>query len=102
MLFLLLLGLLLSFGYFLFLTLDFILFPTFVSHGVTPFRLPVSFRCEECSRTDETTTRIWDSGLRRGDDPIEFVKPVLDEPDAGGEKLFRDRSHGSFIRHLHQ
>ena len=38
----------------------------------------------------------------RGDEAFEFFEPVLDEPDAGGEKLFRDRCHGSFIRRLHQ
>lgn len=51
LLFPLLLGFLLLFGCFLFLTLVLILFSTFVSHCVTPFRSHLSFRCEECSRT---------------------------------------------------
>ena len=54
MLILLLLGHLRLFGYLLFLTLVLILFPTFVSHCVTPFRLYLSFRREDCSRTADS------------------------------------------------
>jgi hypothetical protein len=53
---LLLLGFLFLFGYLLFLTLVLILLPTFVSHCVIPFRLYLSFRCEEYSRTADSGT----------------------------------------------
>jgi len=58
------------FGYLLFLTLVLILFPTFVSHCVTPFRLYLSFHREDCSSTADSGT-YYLHGLKAND--IEFL-----------------------------